>query len=191
MAAFAEVLDFWFGSPASAEFGRPRVCWFAKSDAFDAAIRARFGSLLDRATDGAFDQWTDTPLAALALVILFDQFPRNMHRGMPAAFASDGRALAVSRSMVERGFDRLLLPVQRWFVYLPFEHAEDLAAQRRSMALFAGLRDDPDSVGTIDYARRHYDVIARFGRFPHRNAILGRASTPEETEFLKLPGASF
>jgi uncharacterized protein (DUF924 family) len=114
-----------------------------------------------------------------------------VHRGMPAAFASDGRALAVSRSMVERGFDRLLLPVQRWFVYLPFEHAEDLAAQRRSMALFAGLRDDPGSVGTIDYARRHYDVIARFGRFPHRNAILGRASTPEETEFLKLPGASF
>jgi uncharacterized protein (DUF924 family) len=191
MAAFGEVLEFWFGSPASAEFGRPRACWFAKSDAFDAEIRARFGSLLDRASDGALDPWTDTPLAALALVILFDQFPRNMHRGMPAAFASDGRALAVSRSMVERGFDRLLLPVQRWFAYLPFEHAEDLAAQRRSMALFAGLRDDPGSVGTIDYARRHYDVIARFGRFPHRNAILGRVSTPEETEFLKLPGASF
>jgi uncharacterized protein (DUF924 family) len=191
MASFATILAFWFGAPGSAEFGRPRRCWFAKSDAFDAEIRARFGGLLEQANAGAVDAWMRTPLAALALVVVLDQFPRNIHRGTPAAFASDHRALAAARTLVAGGGDRLLLPVQRWFAYLPFEHAEDLAAQRRSMALFSELRHDPDSASPIDYARRHYEVIARFGRFPHRNAILGRAATSEETDFLKQPGASF
>ena len=191
MPDFAAVLDFWFGAPASAERGRPRRCWFEKSAAFDAEIGARFGALIDAANEGALDAWTATPVAALALAVVLDQFPRNIHRGTPAAFASDARAIAVARAAVRRGFDRLLLPVQRWFLYLPFEHAEDLAAQRESLRLFATLAGDPASAGTIDYARRHYDVVARFGRFPHRNAILGRTSTPEEVVYLQQPGSGF
>jgi uncharacterized protein (DUF924 family) len=119
-------------------------------------------------------------------VIVLDQFPRNMFRGSARAFATDALALAAARSAVERGFDRLLSPTERTFVYLPFEHAEDLASQRRALALFRAR--DPDNV---EYARRHYRIIARFGRFPHRNAILGRESTAEEIEFLKRPGSSF
>jgi uncharacterized protein (DUF924 family) len=191
MPDFANVLDFWFGPPASPELGRPRTCWFEKSDAFDAEVRARFGSLLGKANAGELDHWTDTPFAALALTVVLDQFPRNACRGTPASFASDARALAVARSVIRRGFDRLLLPVQRWFVYLPFEHAEDLAAQRESLRLFGMLTGDPASESTIDYARRHYDVVARFGRFPHRNAILGRTSTEEETAYLEQPGSGF
>ncbi|MCX7891436.1 MAG: DUF924 domain-containing protein [Burkholderiales bacterium] len=188
---FAPVLAFWFGGAGSAESGRPRDCWFRKSDAFDAEIRERFGALHGAAHAGALDAWAETPLAALALLVVLDQFPRNLYRGTPRAFASDARALAVARKAVWRGFDRVLAPVARWFVYLPFEHAEDLTAQRESLRLFARLAGDPASATAIDYARRHYDVIARFGRFPHRNAILGRPSTPEEAEYLRQPGSGF
>lgn len=191
MASFSEVLDFWFAAPDSSERGRPRRCWFEKSDAFDAEIRSRFLSLHERAAAGKLSDWVNTPLAALALAVLLDQFPRNMFRGEARAFATDPLALRVARDMVEHGFDSLLRPAERWFVYLPFEHAEDLAAQRRSLALFGGLAGDPASAGTTDYARRHYEIIARFGRFPHRNAALGRESTPEEIEFLRQPGSSF
>ena len=135
---------------------------------------------------GELERWRSTPLAALALVVVLDQFSRNMFRGTPRAFAGDPAALAAATSMVERSFDRLLSAQERIFVYLPFEHAEDLAAQRRSLALFDAL--DPDD---MEYARRHYEIIARFGRFPHRNAILGRESTAEEAEFLEQPGSSF
>jgi uncharacterized protein (DUF924 family) len=118
--------------------------------------------------------------------VTLDQFPRNMFRGTARAFASDSLALAAARSLIAAGFDRLLSPVERLFACLPFAHAEDLAAQRHSLALSHGL--DPEEVRS---ARRHYEIIARFGRFPHRNAVLGRPSTPEETEFLKQPGSSF
>ena len=127
----------------------------------------------------------------IALLIVLDQFPRNMFRGTPRAFAADARALALARDAVGRGFDEVLLPVQRWFVYLPFEHAEDLAMQRESLRLFERLATDAAGAGTLTYAMRHYAVIERFGRFPHRNAILGRASTPEELAFLAQPGSSF
>jgi len=191
MSEFVRVLDFWFGVPASPERGRSRKSWFAKDDAFDAEIRDRFLDVHERAAAGELSEWERTPLAALALAIVLDQFPRNMFRGQSRAFASDALALRVARRMVERRFDRLLRPVERWFAYLPFEHAEDLAAQRRSLALFGGLSSEKDSAGTIDYAYRHYAIIARFGRFPHRNAVLGRQSTPAETEFLTQPGSSF
>lgn len=191
MSDFFRVLDFWFGAPASPERGRPRKCWFAKDDTFDAEIRERFFGLYERAAAGGFSEWENTPLAALALAIVLDQFPRNMFRGEPRAFATDGLALSVARRMVERRFDRLLRPVERWFAYLPFEHAEDLAVQRRSLALFGDLAGDNDSAGTIDYAHRHYVIVARFGRFPHRNVVLGRRSTAAETEFLARPGSSF
>jgi uncharacterized protein (DUF924 family) len=142
--------------------------------------------LWEQAVLGGLEQWQSTPLAALALVVVLDQFSRNMFRGTPRAFAGDLAALAAAASIIERGFDRLLSAQERTFVYMPFEHAEDLAAQNRSLALFGAL--DPND---MEYARRHHEIIARFGRFPHRNAVLGRESTPEEIEFLKRPGSSF
>jgi len=190
-ASSNDILDFWFGARGSPEYGRPRKCWFAKDAAFDDAIRARFHADWEEAAQGGRDIWRDEARPALALVVLLDQFPRNMFRGDARAFASDARALAVAAGMVARGFDNGLRPVERWFAYLPFEHAEDLVTQRRSLALFAGLAGDADSAGTIDYARRHHDIIARFGRFPHRNAILGRVSTTEELAFLRQPGSGF
>jgi len=190
-ARWAEVLEFWFGAPGAPEFGRNRREWFEKSDSFDALIRARFLPTLEAAAAGGLDGWAERPLAALALVVTLDQFPRNVFRGTPRAFATDARALAVARAIVARGFDLAYLPAQAWFAYLPFEHAEDRGAQRESLALFERLRGDPPSASPIAYAQRHYAVIERFGRFPHRNAILGRASTPEELAFLATPGSSF
>ena len=180
------MLDFWFGAPGSRERGRPRKAWFQKSEPFDAEIHRRFLATWEQAARGELARWQATPLAALALIIVIDQFPRNMFRGTARAFASDSLALAAAGETIAREFDRLLSPVERPFVYLPFVHAEDLAAQRRSLALFQGL--DPEDARS---AKRHYEIIARFGRFPHRNAILGRESTAEETEFLKQPGSSF
>jgi uncharacterized protein (DUF924 family) len=187
----ADVLDFWFGASWSEAYGKAREEWFRKSEGFDAEIRSRFASLYAAAARGDREVWRATPRSALALVVVLDQFSRNMYRGSPAAFASDARALAVAREIVARGFDAELLPVQRWFVYLPFEHAEDLDAQRESVRLFATLGPDGQQAEVQDYAQRHCDVIARFGRFPHRNAILGRTSTPEELAFLAQPGSSF
>jgi uncharacterized protein (DUF924 family) len=189
--SFADVLDFWLGSAASRHRGRPRAEWFRRDDAFDEAIRERFLPCYELATSTELHAWERTPYAALALVIMLDQFPRNMFRGDPRAFGADAQALAAARRLVERGFDRLYGAAERPFAYLPFEHAEDLVAQRRSLALFDGLRSVPGSASSIDYARRHYDIIARFGRFPHRNAVLGRPSTPEELEFLSRPGSGF
>ena len=180
------MLDFWFGAPGSRERGRPRKLWFQKSEPFDAEVRRCFLTTWERAARGECERWQATPLASLALVVVLDQFPRNMFRGTARSFASDSLALTAARSMIAVEFDRLLSPVERSFAYLPFAHAEDLAAQRRSLALFHGL--DPESVRS---ATRHYEIIARFGRFPHRNAALGRCSTPEETEFLEQPGSSF
>jgi len=183
---FIEVLDFWFGAPGSRERGRPRKAWFRKSEPFDAEIRRRFLDTWEQAARGELERWQATPLASLALVVTLDQFPRNMFRGTARAFASDSLAFAVARETIAREFDRLLSPVERSFVYLPFEHAEDLAAQRRSLALFHALDGEQ-----VEYARRHYEIIARYGRFPHRNLILGRPSTTEEIEFLKQPGSTF
>ena len=180
------MLDFWFGAPDSRERARPRKSWFEKSEPFDAEIRRRFLATWERAGRGELGRWQATPLASLALIVVLDQFPRNMFRGTARAFASDSLALAAARETIARGFDRLLSPVERTFIYLPFEHAEDLAAQRRSLSLFRAL--DPED---MQYPKRHYEIIARFGRFPHRNAILGRQSTAEEAEFLKQPGSSF
>jgi uncharacterized protein (DUF924 family) len=183
---FIEVLDFWFGAPGSRERGRPRKAWFKKSESFDAEICRRFLVTWEQAARGELERWQATPLASLALVVTLDQFPRNMFRDMARAFASDSPALDAARGTIARGFDRLLSPLERSFVYMPFEHAEDLAAQRRSIALFHAL--DPEN---MKYAKRHYEIVARFGRFPHRNAILGRQSTVEEIEFLKERGSSF
>lgn len=185
------ILDFWFEGART--IFRPR--WFEADAEYDAAIRTRFGTLLEPAGAGAFDAWPATPAGALALVILLDQFPRNLRRGSAAAFALDPKARAIARAAVLRDrLDLALTPTERGFLYLPFEHAEAMPEQDLSVAVFEGLRDDPVAAapgGSIDYAWRHRAVIARFGRFPHRNAALGRADTPAEAAYLALPGSGF
>lgn len=189
------VLDFWFGEPGTPAFGQPSGRWFTRDDAFDAQIRERFGATLDAARRGECDAWQDTPLGALALVIVLDQFSRNTCRGRAAAFAGDARALDVARRLVASGAHVELPSAEhRAFAYLPFEHAESPDAQAESVRLFEALAHETGSKGKgtyVDYARRHAAVIERFGRFPHRNAVLGRASTDEEHAFLREPGSSF
>jgi uncharacterized protein (DUF924 family) len=189
------VLDFWFGPPDDPGHAQTRPQWFRKDEAFDAAIVQRFGALTERALIGGIDDWSAAPLMplpALARVIVLDQFTRNSFRGTARAFAGDAMALQTARAMVASGLDRRLTGVQRQFCYLPFEHAEDLAHQRTAVQLFEQLgRDEPALVGLAEWAQRHLDIVARFGRFPHRNAALGRVSTAEEIAFLLLPGSSF
>ncbi len=187
-----EVLDFWFLSPTDPGFGQTRAVWFKKDDQFDLEINTRFGDAIELATAGGLREWDQIgPLGALARIIVLDQFTRNAGRGTPDAFAGDALALACARHLVDSGADQTLLPVQRWFAYMPFEHSEDPAMQAESVALFTALAEAvPGFDGVLDYAHRHRGVIARFGRFPHRNPILGRASTPEELEYL-ASGAGF
>jgi len=187
-----QVLDFWFGPPGSPLRGTQRPEWFRKDEAFDASIRERFGALLERALRGELAAWAATARGALAQVVLLDQFTRNAWRGTPRAFAGDARALAAAQAMVAARQDRALPPEQRAFVYLPFEHAESLAMQEEALRHFRGLAAEaPDMAESLDYALRHHAIVQRFGRFPHRNAILGRASTPEELAFLEQPGSGF
>ena len=186
-----DILDFWFADGPNT----PREAWFKKNPDFDAEIATRFGALVLPAREGALDSWAYTPEGALALMILLDQFPRNLFRGSPEAFASDAHALALARRVVLRQrMDLALTPTQRVFLYLPFEHAESMEAQDLSVALFEGLRDSAHHATpgkSITYAWAHRAVIARYGRFPHRNAALGRESTPAELAYLAQPGAGF
>lgn len=191
MSQAQEILDFWFGKPDRADYGKPRDFWFTKKPEFDEQVRTRFLKDYQKAAEGYLEDWIEFPDTCLALILLLDQFPRNMFRGTPEAFATDWEALSTAHHAVAKGYDRKLLPVQRWFIYLPFEHSENLEDQRRAVKLFQQLSDDPDSASCIDYAIRHMEVIERFGRFPHRNAILGRTSTSEEKEFLKQSGSRF
>ncbi|MFM0671675.1 DUF924 family protein [Paraburkholderia sediminicola] len=187
-----EVLDCWFGVPGAAEFGTERKIWFSRNAAFDAMLRERFGALIDSARESALDSWTQTPLGALALVIVLDQFSRNCHRDTARAFAADQKALHIAQRMVASGADRLLPTVHhRAFAYLPFEHDETLESQRESLRLFTQLEAEPGGKSYYRSAVRHAEIIERFGRFPHRNAPLGRPSTAEEIAFLRTPGSSF
>jgi uncharacterized protein (DUF924 family) len=201
------VLDFWFGLPGSADYGRPRRCWFTKDAAFDALLRDRFGRLQGRAIAGGCDGWRGHPRGCLALIIVLDQFSRNLHRDRAEAFAGDVQALELAKFALAAGYDRAVVPVERWFFYLPLEHSESLADQDQSVARFEALRPDASSqpptapepyaldgaaiASVIDYAHRHRAIIRRFGRFPHRNGPLGRTSTPGEVQFLQQPGSSF
>ena len=186
------ILDYWFGEPESPGYGKPRKQWFVKNPDFDRDICDHFNKTYEKARSlDNLNQCLETPLDYLAIILLFDQFSRQMFRGTPQAFATDAKALGLAQSVVNKALEQQLLPVQRWFIYLPFEHSENLSHQYRAVQLFQSLIDDLDSASTIDYAKRHLAVIERFGRFPHRNAILGRKNTPEETDFLKQPGSSF
>jgi uncharacterized protein (DUF924 family) len=185
-----EIFDFWFGRRDDAEYGQVRDHWFRKDDKFDGAIRQRFGAPVDRAITGGFAEW-ESPHGALARVLLLDQFTRNIYRGTPRAFAGDALAYEVAQRIVSHGEDATLTPVERWFLYMPFVHAESAAGQARSLELFTRLRDETGLADPLDWARRHAEVIRRFSRYPHRNAILGRQSTAEELEFLAQPGSGF
>lgn len=186
-----EVLAFWFGEPGSADFGKPRPAWFRKDPAFDEEIRHRFLALHARAALGELDRWHDDPDSLLALVVVLDQFSRNLYRDDPRAFSQDAAALACAQLAIGRGWDEARLPVERQFLYLPFEHAEDAAAQARSLALFGALARETGLRDPLEWAEKHAAVVRRFGRYPHRNAILGRASTAGEIAFLREPGSSF
>lgn len=188
-----QILEFWFGplerraSPDAALQRR----WFSKSAAFDAELRDAFGSDIERAAKGELDDWADTPRGTLALVILLDQWTRNIHRDSGRMFENDARALGLARTAIERGFDRELNPCERQFLYMPFMHSESLADQTRSLELFEGLARDAKESDVRSFARAHYDIVARFGRFPHRNALLDRASSEAELRFLSEPNSSF
>lgn len=186
----SSILTFWFGPDPHPT--QSRAEWFRKDPAFDAEIASRFGAVIDAALAGELQDWTATPAGTLALILVLDQFTRNTGRDTPRAFAGDPRALTLAKSLVASGADQAMTGVQRQFVYLPFEHSESLADQDESIRLFAQLgQDDPAQAGLLDWAERHHVIIARFGRFPHRNAALGRASTAEEAAFLLQPGSGF
>jgi uncharacterized protein (DUF924 family) len=185
-----DILDFWFGAPDSALHGTVRDEWFRKDAVFDGQIRARFGETIEVALAGGMTDWT-TPRATLARVLLLDQFTRNAFRDSKRAFAGDVAALAVATTAVEQQLDAPLTKLERWFLYLPFEHAESPAAQTQSLALYTRLRDETGFGEPLVWAIKHARVIKLFGRYPHRNAILGRVSTPEEVAFLATPGSGF
>ena len=200
MSEIEQVLEFWFGAcgPDGALDRGKQKMWFSAGRQYDADIRKRFGKLHRRAARGELDaEWAATPRGRIALIVVLDQFSRHIHRGTAAAFAQDPAAQRLAMTGVEQGADRELIPAQRAFFYLPFEHAEDLKLQRFGARLFERLAAGvapawrKEYAGFADYAGHHRDIIERFGRFPHRNRILGRASTPEEVEFLKQPGSSF
>ena len=174
-----EIVAFWF------ETLKPED-WYRKNPAIDAAITARFGATYDALT-GVPPDWLAEPKGMLAAIIVLDQFPRNMFRDDPRAFATDGAALALAKRAIGEGIDMRLPPDQRAFIYLPFQHAETRDDQARSIELFTAL-GNPNN---LDFAQRHQAIMARFGRFPHRNSVLGRASTAEELAFLQEPGSSF
>lgn len=186
-----EVLEFWFGTPDDPDYGQQRKIWFTKNPEFDQEVRSRFLSHYNQAATGKLDDWQASPASCLALIIILDQFPRNMFRGQPQAFATDSQALAAAKHAVTQKFDQELSPLQRWFIYMPFEHSENIDNQHQSVELFKKLSDQENLTEGLDYAKRHFKVIERFGRFPHRNQILGRETTPGETDFLKQPGSSF
>jgi uncharacterized protein (DUF924 family) len=178
------ILDFWFeGDPSD-----HRKKWFGKSPEFDAEC-ARFTGWIREARMGRYDAWAATAKGGLALIILMDQLSRNVFRGLAEAFAADPHARGIARGMIEAGFDTMLTAAERMFVYLPFEHAENMDDQNEAVRLFESLGGAEP--GTIDYAHRHRDVIREFGRFPHRNAALGRTNTPAEEAWLALPGSGF
>lgn len=200
LASPGEILAFWFGPERDGDWAAtPETIrqWFVKDLDFDATIVARFGATIEAAIggDARLASWESSAESALALIIVLDQFTRNAFRGTGRMFAGDTRALALAKRLVDAGIEKALRPIERVFVYLPFEHSESLADQERAIALFdANAAHAPAgsfAAMSVDYARKHEVIIRRFGRFPHRNALLGRETTAEESAFLETPGSSF
>lgn len=191
-SAAKEVLIFWFGEPTSAEYGKSRNFWFQKSLAVDEEICRRFTGLHQRAQRGELDSWRNQPETLLSLIIVLDQFSRHLHRQSAAAFANDPKALTLAIEGIKRDFDQAVMPVARAFYYLPLEHSEDLGHQEKAVALFSKLYEEDNAYGLfLEYAKKHYEVIAQFGRFPHRNELLGRQSSAGEKHYLSQPGSGF
>jgi uncharacterized protein (DUF924 family) len=194
-----ELLEFWFGdSPDDAAVAKTQAeLWWGHCQETDELLQASFGAAASAAAADVLDHWVGSPRGRLALILLLDQLPRAIHRATPAAFAQDAKARAVAEQGLESGADRLLRPIERLFFYLPFEHSEELADQDRSVSLCRELVTSVPTAhreafaGFFDYAVKHRDVIKQFGRFPHRNQLLGRESTPDEKAFLEQPGSSF
>lgn len=184
-----ELLTHWFG-PADV-YGKSRPEWFRKDPDFDNQLRDRFLSLVESAARGELQDWEAHSRGCLALLILLDQLPRNLFRGKARAFATDPEARRVCRHVLHQGWDRRFLPVERMFVYLPLEHSESMPDQDECHRLMLELGPYPETASLHEWAEKHRAIIRRFGRFPHRNAALGRESSPEEVEFLKTPGSSF
>jgi uncharacterized protein (DUF924 family) len=179
------LLDAWFGLPGDPARDQHREIWFKGTAEFDAALRDAFLADYEAGAAGELRSWEALPEGALALVLLLDQIPRNIFRGTPRAYVTDAAACSVADRALARGFDRLVPPAWQLFFYMPLHHSEDLADQRRSVALFNSLPRNPDRRdGLRRYGRPYIEVIERFGRFPHRNKILGRESTPDEIAFL-------
>lgn len=194
----ADVLEFWLGDATDPDNVKRRgKLWFSATRAQDRVLRERFGGLHDRARRGELDHWVSEPRGALALILLLDQFTRNLYRGTALAFANDARALAISRDGIARGLDRPLGVVERAFWYMPFQHCEDIEVQRESVRLYRALLDDspeqliPFSKNTYEFAVLHCEIVERFGRFPHRNELLGRSATAEEIDYLEDGGHRF
>ncbi|MCG8494271.1 MAG: DUF924 domain-containing protein [Sneathiellales bacterium] len=186
-APYQDILDFWFFPEDHENHGSKRPEWFQKNDDFDQEIRRRFLDNFEQAEQGHLLAWTDEAKGCMALLLLFDQFTRNMFRNNPRSFSADAKARAIARHMLEKGFFERLPSIMKKFAALPFEHSENLDDQKISMKLFQEFGDEDD----ILYAQRHFDIIERFGRFPHRNEVLKRPSTEEELAFLKQPNSSF
>jgi len=180
-ASIRDLLDFWFLPLSDPGYGRKRDIWWESTPELDAEIRGCFAGLLDQAVTGGLDFWARSPDGALALILLCDQFARNMHRRTARAFAGDAVALRTARLAVARGYPLAYPAEMRLFFYMPFQHSEDLADQELCCSLFAALGNDD----YVTYAVEHRDIVARFGRFPHRNEALGRACSPEELDYLK------
>ena len=195
----AQVLEFWLGAaqPTDASALTRQSMWFTKSDALDAEIRSRFGAWVEAARAGRLDGWAETAHGRLALVVLLDQFSRNAWRGQPEGFAGDAQALVLALQALENGHWEAVPPLAQFFLAMPVEHAEDPTMQARSVALFTHLAaqatpaTQPVLRSALEFAHKHQKVIARFGRFPHRNAALGRDSTAEDTAFVAQPGTGF
>ena len=191
MSSPQEVLGFWFGREGEEGYGEFREAWFNRDPEFDREIRDRFEPVYEQAAAGRLDHWKSEARSCLALIVVLDQFPRNMYRGDARMYAADEKAREAARHAVEHAYDRELSPYGRLFIYLPFEHSEELDDQRLSVELFRGLATEMGSEDLLGYAVRHLEIVERFGRFPHRNEILGRRTTPEETKFLSGPDSSF
>ena len=197
----SEVLRFWFGDLRKGELPdkEKQMTWWMKSEEFDDLVRQRFEKYVLLAEKGELSNWLETPLGTVAFIVVVDQFPRNIYRGAPGAFSRDALALRACLEGIEKGFDEGLHPMHRVFFYLPLMHSEDLEIQSLSVEKYSALENEYTPHPEIrkilaystDFAGRHSDIIKRFGRYPHRNAVLGRESTPEEIEFLKEPGSSF
>jgi uncharacterized protein (DUF924 family) len=189
----SEILEFWLGPESERDAPAPEIRqrWYAKQSEFDARLRREFGADLQRAGDGELDGWAQTPRGLLALVILLDQFSRNLHRGSGRMFEHDDRALGLAKQGVGRGDDTALRGAECQFLYMPFMHSEAIDDQRRSLELFARLAARAPGLDCRPWAQSHHDLVARFGRFPHRNALVGRTSTDAEAEFLKQPNSGF